>query len=871
MVDGVSANVGISTNAIPGNGLAGSVGSFSSMGGTNSLVSVDALQEFRIQTSTYAPEFGRTPGAQISIVTRSGTNQFHGSAFDYFRNDVLDANNWFNTSVSPALSKAEERQNDFGGTFSGPIRRERTFFFFSYEGLRLRLPETQLTIVPDIAARQSQDTLPVIQPYLNAFPLSNGPDDVANGTAQFNSSFSNRSTLDAYSVRLDHKLNDGIVLFVRYNFSPSETDQRGPFGDALSVVDVSRITTQTLTAGMTWTPTSATVNDLRFNYSRANASGRFTLDNFGGAVPLTSLPIPSPYTGQNADFVFQIFLSSLQDGKLQSNVQRQFNLVDNVTVQKRSHSLKFGVDFRRLSPIFGTQLYSQQVLFFDVPSAQAGNLFDSHVLANSAATLLFRNLGAFAQDTWRVNPRLTLTYGLRWDVDVAPTSVNGPPLIAVTGFNLNDLASLALAPVGTSPFQTKYGNVAPRLGAAYQLRQSQNWGSVVRGGAGVFYDLATQEFGNTISTGTYPFGATKTTFGGTFPLNAAMAAPPPVSAANLESDTLYAFDPRLKLPYVWQWNVALEQGLGREQSISASYIGSIGRRLIQTAVISSPNPNFETADLIANAATSDYEAMQLQFQRRLAAGLQVIASYTWSHSIDDASAGSPGNSANNLVPNINASANRGPSDFDVRNAFSSGVTYDVPAPEFNSFTNAIFRGWSLQSILQARSATPVELDYSSFAEINSAITDVRPDVVTGKPFYLRGPAYPGGKAINPAAFAPPPTDASGNPLRQGNLGRNALRGFGATQWDFAAHRDLRMGEAVKLQFRAEMFNILNHPNFGPPVGNLGSAGALNPQFGLSTQMLGQSLGGRSVGAGAFSPLYQIGGPRSIQLALKLLF
>src|SRR5713226_346159 len=153
MVDGVSANVGVGTSANAANGAGGTLGSFSALGGRRSLDTIDAMQEFRIQTSTYAPEFGRTPGGQISIVTRSGTNQFHGTAFDYLRNNLFDANNWFNTSVTPALQKAQERQNDFGGTFGGPILKDRTFFFFSYEGLRLRLPQTGLTLVPDVAAR----------------------------------------------------------------------------------------------------------------------------------------------------------------------------------------------------------------------------------------------------------------------------------------------------------------------------------------------------------------------------------------------------------------------------------------------------------------------------------------------------------------------------------------------------------------------------------------------------------------------------------------------------------------------------------------------------------------------------------------------
>src|SRR5712664_1639404 len=225
MVDGVSANIGVSATNNPGNGLGGSLGSFSVLGGTNSLVSVDAMQEFRILTSTYAPEFGRTPGGQIAIVTRSGTNQFHGTAFDYLRNDKFDANNWFNAAVTPPLPKAKERQNDFGGTVAGPILKGRTFFFFSYEGLRLRLPATELTNVPDLAVRQSAVT--AMQPFLNAYPLPNGQDNPATGVARFNASYSNPASLDAYSLRVDHKFNDKLSAFGRYNYSPSEVDQRG--------------------------------------------------------------------------------------------------------------------------------------------------------------------------------------------------------------------------------------------------------------------------------------------------------------------------------------------------------------------------------------------------------------------------------------------------------------------------------------------------------------------------------------------------------------------------------------------------------------------------------------------------------------------
>jgi hypothetical protein len=871
MVDGVSANVGVSTYFPPGNGFGGALGSFSTQGGTNSLVSVDALQEFRIQTSTYAPEFGRTPGAQISIATRSGTNRLHGTLFDYLRNDIFDANDWF--ASENGQRKPAERQNDFGGTFDGPIVKDRTFFFFSYEGLRLRLPRFALTQVPDVQARQSAAA--PLQPYLNAFPLPNGAEILnaqgnPTGGAKLNASFSDSSTLDAYSLRVDHKLRENLTLFGRYNFSPSETLTRGADGaDSLSEMYRSSITTQTSTVGVTALISPAATNDLRLNYSSTGAVGSYYLDNFNGAVPLASLLLPGTYSTQNSQFFLDVFALSggqysVGDGL--RNTQRQVNIVDTVALQKSTHGLKFGVDYRRLSPVFAPLLYSQGAFFNDVPSLEAGNLSFSFMQSHVGTTLLFHNLGVYAQDTWRVFPRLTLTYGVRWDVDFAPSSSSGPNIPAVTGFNLDDLSQLNIAPAGTPAFKTPYRNIAPRLGVAYQFSQRPDWVTVFRGGFGVFFDLASQESGNLIGQFAYPFAAYKLDFGNVFPLPDAVASPPPITPPGSGSGTVLAFDPNLQLPYTLQWNASLEQSLGRQQSLSGTYIGAVGRRLIQTAQIFSPNANYAQAVLVGNTATSDYNALQLQFQRRLSRGLQALASFSWSHSIDTGSAGSFGNAANTLVPGLNPSANRGPSDFDVRNSFSAGLTYDAPVPKGDAPTTAILRDWSIQSIIQARSAPPTNVFDSKFSELADAYTSIRPDFVPGQPLYLFGSLYPGGKAFNPAAFTPPPTDSNGNPLRQGDVGRNALRGFGATQWDFAVHRDFSIYESLKLQFRAEMFNLLNHPNVAQPVADIS-----NPQFGLSTQMLGQSLGGGNLGGGGFSPQYQLGGPRSIQFALKFIF
>jgi hypothetical protein len=885
-VDGVSANFGINTYVAPGNGFGGALGAFSAQGGTNSLVSIDALQEFRIQTSTYAPEFGRTPGAQISIVTRSGTNQFHGTAFDYLRNDFLDATDWFNGYTNdPPLPKAEERQNDFGGTFSGPILKDRTFFFFSYEGLRLRVPHSALTTVPDVIARQNASTL--LQPYLNAYPLPNGAeilDSQGNptGAAHFNASVSNRSSLDAYSLRVDHKLNNAIGIFGRYDHSPSEIvlRQRGVPGAPVNNLLKSRIIIDTGTLGATWSLSPSTINEFRFNYSKAQGVSRVSLDDFGGAIPLPSLPFPAPFTAADSRFTFTVFSLSGDQydiGNAGSNTQRQVNFVDSLTLQRGSHSLKLGVDYRRLSPRTRPFSYSQNVFFGDVSSAASGQLLAFENSSGRSVTALLNNLGVFAQDTWRIMPRLTFTYGLRWDVDFAPSVSEGPRFPAVTGYNLNDLSRLTLLPAGPPPFNTPYDNIAPRIGLAYQLRQSADWSTVLRGGFGVFYDLVDGELAQGINLAAYPFDAVDVVFGGNFPLDAASAAPPQITMPGGGTGGFVAFDPHLRLPYTLEWNVAAEQSLGKEQSLSASYIGAAARNLIQSAYVSSPNPNYGFADLIGNSATSDYEALQMQFQRRLAQGLQALASYSWSHSIDTASAGSAfGNGANALVPGENPNLNRGPSDFDIRNAFSAGVTYALSVGRTNKFAGAVLHGWSLQNVVQAFSAPPVNAIDSQFSQLLNAQAAIRPDVVPGIPLYLYGPQYPGGKAFNNTPnlggvgclgpFCPPPTDSNGSPLRQGTLGRNALRGFGAVQWDFALHREFRIRELLKLQFRAEMFNVLNHPNFAAPTGDISNTN----QFGLSTQMLGQSLGA-NVGNGGFDALYQIGGPRSVQLALKVEF
>lgn len=637
-------------------------------------------------------------------------------------------------------------------------------------------------------------------------------------------------------------------------------------------------------------------NDFRVNYSRAAAKSSFLLDSFGGAVPLSTIPFPPGHDTHNGLFFFQVSSlgvgQTLDVGQSSQNVQRQVNLVDGISLQKGSHSLKFGVDFRRLSPenaVFGG--YEQGARFSTVAAAESGKSLIGLVQVRNNTTLLFHNLGIYAQDTWRVSRRLTTTFGLRWDVDFAPSSQEGGSIPSLSGYNLQDLSLLVIAPKGTAPFKTPYGNVAPRIGAAYQISQTQGWQTVFRGGFGVFYDLASAETGGLINSTSPPFGALSVFRNATFPFTSAQIAPLTISpTATLAS--FAAFNPNLKLPYTLEWNASVEQAIGRDQILTASYVGAIGKRLLQSTFLIGPpsNPNIGQGIITDNTASSNYNALQVQFQRRLSHGLQALASYTFSHSIDDASAGSVGSSSNLSIPG-SPGLNRGNSDFDVRHAFSTGFTYDIPSPRGNLLTRAVLGGWSTENVIFLRSAAPLDLTDEDFFVFDSGVeANIRPDVVAAQPLYLYGAncasvmqalgnlapgqSCPGGKGLNPGAFADPPVNpTTGNPSRQGTLGRNVLRGFGVAQWDFAVHRDFTIHEGLKLQFRAEMFSVLNRPNFGPPSGEYLSSASGGPAgFGLSTQTYGQSLtGSGGLGGGAFNPLYQIGGPRSVQLALKLMF
>jgi len=870
-VDGVSANVGTAagTQLTSWAGASGSIAASTALGTTQALVSVDALQEFRVQSSTYSAEYGRNPGGQFSFETKSGTNQWHGTAYDYLRNGYFDAQDWFNDYFG--VKEPAVRQNDFGGTLGGPVRipglysgKDKTFFFVSYEGLRLTAPQAAgIRYVPDAALRASAPS-PLNQ-VLNAFPVQspNGIDDTSNGIAQFIGSWSDPSSINSTSVRFDHVVNDKVRLFFRFSDTGSNSTTRGGFGIfPPTMVETPAYTMRTYTAGAASVFSSRLSNEFRLNYSSNGVTDRIVIDAFGGSTPVNLAQvaglgpgsIPEVYLLQSGNFV--VLWQSESSG-----TQRQWNLVDSVSLSLGRHQLKFGVDYRRLAP-FAIPFNPVPAWFYYSKSAVQTNTADdvnNQILA--PAYPLYMNFSAFARDEWRMTPRLSLSLGLRWEVNPAPGVTQGLKPYTVQGSSRD---TWALAPEGTPLWQTTWYNFAPRLGAAYVLHNVPGRETVVRAGGGIFFDSG-QQLGSFGFAGP-GFSASADYGAGSFPM---LPAPPTIVNPPVGRQLfVYSFAPHLQLPYTLQWNASIEQALGKSQALTASYVGSHGSRLLQRNRIRTPNnPNVRNFFVVQNGLTSDYDSLQIQFRRRLSKGLTTLTSYTWSHCLDYGSV------------NYDLGDQRGNCDFDVRNNISAAFSYDLSNMGHSAFANAVLHHWGLDDRFTARSAFPVTLNGNVLRLPDGESYYAGLAFVQGQPVYLYGAncasvlqglgdlgpgqGCPGGRAINPCAFvnvgstpqAPCPTNGTVSGLAP----RNFARGFGAWQMDLAVRRDFPIYENLKLQFRAEAFNIFNHPNFG----------TINSSFGQNT--FGQATATLASSLGILNPLYRQGGSRSMQFALKLVF
>ncbi len=827
-VDGASANTGVSGGGLPAQATGGTLPGLTAFGSLDGLLTPDALQEMRIQTSTSVSEFGRMPGAQISLTSRAGSNEFHGSVLYGFRNEVLDANDWFANRHGD--SRAPLRLQDFSGGLGGPIWRNHTFFFISYEGMRLQQPFVWVQPVPSLDARTN--SLPWADPLLSLFPAPNGP-DLGGGLALWTGRTSRPSRLDAGAGRLDHAFSSRVTGFARYSNSPSSTE----FGTA--PVNTLDLRSQSVTLGLDWRAKPNWLMELRVNGTSADANSAW--NEAGSTCSLEPTTLYFLHLSGICHYLVRLSIAGVGQvvsGSEGRRSQTQFQISPMVNWDHGTHSVRFGADYRRLAPS-RTDSTGALGIVADNVAALAGGFFTNWWVVNSArayASAVMQETSLYVQDTWRLSRHLTATYGIRWEISPAPHPGLG------TTFNFFDPVSSTVGPSQRSLWQATYANFAPRFGVAFQPKEGGR--TVIRAGAGLYYDSSLSLAADVVSGGPLSISGYKSNRGG-----------PGTNPTIFFS----GFVPELRLPLVRQWNVSIERAFTSHDVVSLGYVGSLGTDLIRREVGAPPD---QTPPRVLSLATNDglsiYHALQAQYRRRMAHGLEALVSYSWSHSIDNSSTDSGLYRADS---GMTSNLDRASSDFDVRHSLSAGFTYALP----HSTHGPLLRDWELDGIFTARTGFPINVlnadEFQGFSYENV----YRPNLVGGVPVWLSDPSAPGGRRIDPAAFQALPVDPSSGNGRQGNLGRNALSGFGMSQLDLAMRREFLLGEQRSLQLRVEAYNALNHPNFADPIPFL-----VSPLFGESSSMLNLMLGTGSPGSG-LAPIFQAGGARSVRFVLRFRF
>ncbi|HTF67442.1 MAG TPA: hypothetical protein VK638_32660, partial [Edaphobacter sp.] len=452
--------------------------------------------------------------------------------------------------------------------------------------------------------------------------------------------------------------------------------------------------------------------------------------------------------------------------------------------------------------------------------------------------------------------------GVRWEGDGPPHDRNGLPLRTVRG--MDDPATLELAPAGSPLWPTERTNFAPRLGIGYQLRSNPGWETQLRGNLGLFYGLSSSAASRVALGAPYlvsrPLGASS------YPIATAQATPP-ASELSVPYSLLYAFPQDFHAPRVLEWNAGVEQHLGPHWMGIAEYVGSTGDRLLHRELLlpsEGLNPQFSIIELINNRSKSNYNALQMRLARAFGSGVRIWGTYTFSHSLDISS------SLAHPMPfylTYNPELDYGNSDFDVSHSLAIVATYTSKANFDWTWLRRTLTDWSIASSLRARTGMPINvMTGSDLIDLGYTKSDYRrPDRILGQSFWTRGAQYPGGRALNPAAFQANTT------VLQGTLARNAVRGFGVWQEDLSLTRTLPLRENLRLGLRMDVFNLFNHPSFGDPGTQYTTTNLLtSPTFGVSSATLARSLG-HGGADGGYNPAYQIGGERAIQLAAQIKF
>jgi hypothetical protein len=832
---------------------------------------VDAIREFEMATSSYDASFGRNPGAQVNVVTKSGSNEFHGSLYAFHRNAALDARNFF----APAgEAKPKYIRNQFGGSVGGPIRHDQTFFFFDYEGGRSREGITRVTNVPTALERAgnfSQSLFGVPTNPFTGLPFGGGiiPDAFINPVGRaiaalyplpnrnvplqnFVSSPTQNDDTDSFDLRVDHWFTPASNFVARYSFGDRKLFE--PFtGPVFSLVpgfgDNVKRRSQNLMFGETHVFSPNFVNEVRIAFSRVSTAINQEASRTNASVGLPTVS-PNP-RDVGLSFITITGFSPLGDegNNPQNSVTNVYQVIDTGTYVSGNHIFKFGGDVRFTQQNAFRDIESRGRLQFSPFGQITGNalgdlllgfpLLTSVARVDNQQQLRTRSYNLFFEDSFRVRPKLTLNFGLRYEYNSPPKDAAGRG--RVYDVNTGTIVSPGTNGLPSSGYEADKNNFAPRVGFAWTLGEDEQ--TVLRAGYGVYYDQSPLAPGEALYFNAPLFDNNIYFSLPGLPLT--LADPFPAFFPFPLPDSAFAIQRDLRTGYLQHWNANVQRMLGTNRILEVAYVGSKGTKLLSARDINQPlpsvlppglpfvprpNPRFDDIDMLESRANSSYHSLQTRFQQRLTRGLAALVSYTWSKSLDDASSFfSSAGDANFPQNSYDLRSERGRSNFDVRHRLSVSYTFDLPIGSGrhylrdNGLLTTFLTGWQTFGILTLQSGRPFTV--ALLSDIDNSGTgrsllgfgaNDRPNLV-GDPHLDQRTTD---RWFDTSAFAFPARGSFGN------AGRNILNGPGYQSFNASLVKNTALSESVNLQFRAEFFNLFNHPNFNLPDNFLGS-----PTFG----------------------------------------
>ena len=786
--------------------------------------SLDTIAEFRVQTSNYQAEYGRSAGSNINIVSKSGGNNLHGTLFEFFRNSALDAKNYF----APKTFKPPFRFNDFGGNLGGPIVKDKTFFFANYEGSRQRIGISGAGTVPSALLKQQVlQTSPALAPIVALYPA--GTTSTSNPLVDnYVTAKTSQVREDTGSVKLDQRFSDHDTAYLRINVNDTHTF--GPlFGvtpSALGNLDFQNVPIRTSNVALheqhLWS-----ANIISEFLIGAQRWGSHLISN--EPFPLTSITGLTTITGDRG--------RSIQNAT-------SYQAGGNTTIVRGSHTIKFGATFydiwvSRLSKNTSTMAYTSIQDFINNSVATAG-----FTVGDPGHTTRANQIGVFLQDTYKFSPKLTIDYGLRYDYETVPHD-------KFDATQTYDVRLGTLGPRGDQYFRAKNNDWGPRLGIAWQPMAK----TVIRTGGGIFWQSYPVGFGSySIPVNNIP--GNTSLLRQTIP-NLSYPTANFLSLGTAAVPAVAGFDWIRRDIYTEQWDFSIAREIAPGTAIQAAYVGNRGLNLRRGYTINffdpalgrRPNTAFTNISIEGNTGQSTYNALQLSFKERMGRNLVVQAEYGWAHGIDDVQ--DQGLFSSQPQDDNNFRAERGNSSGDIRHNFAYSMLYSIPMGSGHSFLGnwkgvpgTLVSGWSIASLGLIHTGIPLTVFIGTNTFGNGNLTNQRPNAVAGVDQYAAHKSVDGW--LNSAAFTLPLAGTFGN------LGRNTVYGPGFANVDFSLLKATKLGESRDLEFRAEFFNLPNHPNLGQPSSTFNTS-----SFGQFFQTFGATLG--------------LGTSRQIQFALKLNF